>query len=63
MFTGIRPEFHTDTGRMEAFIQTARNALSYDERPEDIHARLLKAGADADEAHHALVAAALLGRS
>jgi hypothetical protein len=62
MFTAsIRPEFHTDTGRTETFIRSARHALTYEESPDQIFARLIKAGADAGEAHCAMVAAAMLG--
>lgn len=56
----IRPEFHADSGRMEGFILTARNALTYEESPEDCFARLERDGASTEEAFLATTAARLL---
>lgn len=62
MFAGsIRPEFHTDEGRIEGFIRSARTALTYEETPDAIRNRLIKAGAQEDEAYLAMEAAALMG--
>lgn len=55
------PENHKDSGRIEGFIRSARHALTYEETPDQIFERLTVAGAAPDEAHHAMVAAAMIG--